>query len=100
MRAERNGFAPASRRTVFSNFDGLSVSKSPFQNLPESGKGRWGEGLAAEEHVAMPLAEAATRRGRSTIGRSSYGSAGVFFCLQLTPELTPNPIQRPVDDAC
>jgi ATP-dependent DNA ligase len=35
----------ASRRTVLSNFEGLSVSKCPFRNLPESGKGRGGEGL-------------------------------------------------------
>ncbi len=45
----RNGFAPASRRTVFSNFEGLSISKCPFRNLPESGKGRWGEGLNADD---------------------------------------------------
>jgi ATP-dependent DNA ligase len=45
----RNGFAPASRRTVFSNFEGLSISKCPFRNLPESGNGRWGEGLTAED---------------------------------------------------
>lgn len=45
----RNGFTPASRRTVFSNFDGLSVSKCLFRNLPESGKGRWEEGLTAED---------------------------------------------------
>jgi ATP-dependent DNA ligase len=31
----RNGFAPASRRMVFSNFEGLSISKCPFRNLPE-----------------------------------------------------------------
>lgn len=40
----RNGFAPASRRTVFSNFEGLWISKCPFRNLPESGKGRWARG--------------------------------------------------------
>jgi len=45
----RNGFTPASRRTVFSNFEGMSTSKCPFQNLPELGKGRWGEGLTAED---------------------------------------------------
>jgi len=44
----RNGFAPAWRRTVFSNFEGLSISECPFQNLPESRKGRRGEGLTAE----------------------------------------------------
>jgi bifunctional non-homologous end joining protein LigD len=45
----RNGFTPASRRALFSKFDGLSISKCPFRNLPESGKGRWGEGLTAED---------------------------------------------------
>ncbi len=45
----RNGFAPASRRTVFSNFEGLSVSKCPFRNLPESVTGKWGEGLTADD---------------------------------------------------
>ncbi len=45
----RNGFTPASRRTVFSSFEGLSISKCPFVNLPESRKGRWGDGLTAED---------------------------------------------------
>jgi len=45
----RNGFTPASRRALYSNFEGLSISKFPFRNLPESGKGRWGEGLTAED---------------------------------------------------
>ncbi len=45
----RNGFTPASRRALYSNFEGLSISKCPFRNLPESGKGRWGEGLTAED---------------------------------------------------
>jgi len=45
----RNGFAPASRRTLFSNFEGLAISKCPFRNPPESSKGRWGDGLTAED---------------------------------------------------
>ena len=45
----RNGFTPASRRTVFSSFEGLPVSKCPFRNLPESRRGRWGEGITAED---------------------------------------------------
>ena len=45
----RNGFTPPSRRALFSNFKKVSISKSPFRNLPESGKGRWGEGLTAED---------------------------------------------------
>jgi ATP-dependent DNA ligase len=34
---------------VFSKFGGLPISKCPFRNLPETGKGRWGEGLTAED---------------------------------------------------
>jgi DNA ligase D-like protein (predicted ligase) len=45
----RNGFTSASRRTVFSNFEGLAISKCPFRNLPKSRKGRWGEGLTADD---------------------------------------------------
>lgn len=50
----RNALVPTSRRTVFSNFDGLSISKCPFRNLPGSGKGRWGEGLTAEDIQRCP----------------------------------------------
>lgn len=32
-----------------SDFEGLSISECPFRNLPESGKGRWGDGLTAED---------------------------------------------------
>jgi DNA ligase D-like protein (predicted ligase) len=45
----RSGFTPVSRQALFSNFAGLSISKCPFRNLPESSKGRWGEGLTAED---------------------------------------------------
>jgi bifunctional non-homologous end joining protein LigD len=44
----RNGFTPASRAALFKHFRGLERQSCPFQNLPESGKGRWGEGLTAE----------------------------------------------------
>jgi ATP-dependent DNA ligase len=45
----RNGFTPASRAALFKHFRGLERQGCPFQNLPESGKGRWGEGLTAED---------------------------------------------------
>ena len=48
----RNGFAPASRRSVFSNFEGLSISKCPFRNLPESGKGGCCKGAHRRRHEA------------------------------------------------
>jgi len=44
----RNGFTPASRAALFKHFRGVERQGCPFQNLPESGKGRWGEGLTAE----------------------------------------------------
>ena len=45
----RNGFTPASREALFKRFRGLDRGRCPFENLPESGKGRWGEGLTAED---------------------------------------------------
>jgi ATP-dependent DNA ligase len=46
----RNGFTPASREALFKRFRRLDRESSPFhQNLPEGGKGRWGEGLTAED---------------------------------------------------
>jgi len=32
-----------------SSLGGLEQASCPFQNLPESKKGRWGEGLTAED---------------------------------------------------
>ena len=45
----RNGFVPALRAAVFRKFKGLESGKCPFANLPESEKGRWGEGLTAAD---------------------------------------------------
>jgi DNA ligase D-like protein (predicted ligase) len=45
----RNGFVPAMRDTVFHQFKKLRIKTCPFANLPESGKGRWGEGLTAAD---------------------------------------------------
>jgi DNA ligase D-like protein (predicted ligase) len=44
----RNGFVPATRQRVFAKFRGLYIDECPFVNLPERGRGRWGEGLTAE----------------------------------------------------
>jgi DNA ligase D-like protein (predicted ligase) len=41
----RNGFVPPSRRQIFAKLQPLVISKCPFVNLPETHKGRWGEGL-------------------------------------------------------
>jgi DNA ligase D-like protein (predicted ligase) len=45
----RNGFVPAMRDTVFHHFEKLRIKTCPFANLPESGKGRWGEGLTVAD---------------------------------------------------
>ena len=45
----RAGFVPALRQSVFTQFRGLEIGSCPFVNLPERGKGRWGEGLTAED---------------------------------------------------
>ena len=45
----RNGFVPASRHEVFEKLRPLVMQNCPFVNLPETHKGRWGEGLTAED---------------------------------------------------
>ena len=45
----RNGFVPATRRTVHGKLKPLSAEKCPFVNLPETGRARWGEILDAEK---------------------------------------------------
>jgi len=45
----RNGFVPASRRQVFERLRSLVTPDCPFVNLPETHKGRWGDGLTAED---------------------------------------------------
>src|SRR5215469_4490359 len=45
----RNGFVPATRRQVFAKLHSLVVRSCPFVNLPETHKGRWGDGLPAED---------------------------------------------------
>jgi DNA ligase D-like protein (predicted ligase) len=43
----RNGFVPASRRTVHAALTSLETTVCPFVNLPENSAGRWGQGLTA-----------------------------------------------------
>jgi bifunctional non-homologous end joining protein LigD len=45
----RNGFVSASRREVFAKLRPLVAPNCPFANLPETLKGRWGEGLTVED---------------------------------------------------
>jgi len=45
----RNGFVPSSRRQIFARLRPLLIAKCPFGNLPETHKGRWGEGLTATD---------------------------------------------------
>jgi DNA ligase D-like protein (predicted ligase) len=45
----RAGFIPATRRKVFEEIKHLTTTKCPFENLPETAAGRWGQGLTAEK---------------------------------------------------
>ena len=45
----RAGFVPATRRKVFDQIKHLTTTKCPFANLPETGTGRWGQGLTADK---------------------------------------------------
>lgn len=40
---------PAARRQVFARLRPLEAAVCPFVNLPETHKGRWGDGLTAQE---------------------------------------------------
>jgi ATP-dependent DNA ligase len=45
----RNGFTPASRAALLKKLRPLEIDECPFANVPESRKGRWGQGLTAEK---------------------------------------------------
>ena len=45
----RNGFVPASRREIFAKLRSRVIPRCPFVNLPETHKGRWGDGLTADD---------------------------------------------------
>ena len=45
----RNGFVPATRRSVYEKLKPLVTDKCPFVNLPETGRARWGDLLDAEK---------------------------------------------------
>jgi bifunctional non-homologous end joining protein LigD len=45
----RAGFNPALKRLLIEQFTQLATNACPFRNLPERTKGRWGEGLTAED---------------------------------------------------
>ena len=45
----RAGFVPASRRTLFPELESRRIDRCPFVNLPQTGAGRWGQGLTAEK---------------------------------------------------
>jgi bifunctional non-homologous end joining protein LigD len=45
----RNGFVPATRRSIYEKLKPLVTDKCPFVNLPETGRARWGDLLDAEK---------------------------------------------------
>lgn len=45
----RNGFVPASRRSLHKQLGPLIVDQCPFTNLPEKSPGRWGQGLTGKK---------------------------------------------------
>jgi bifunctional non-homologous end joining protein LigD len=45
----RAGLVAESRRALLAHFAELRIERCPFRNLPERTKGRWGEGLTAED---------------------------------------------------
>jgi len=45
----RNGFTPATRVQLFKKFKALETPDCPFVNLPETKRGRWGQGLTKDK---------------------------------------------------
>jgi DNA ligase D-like protein (predicted ligase) len=45
----RNGFVPATRRTVYAKLKRFAIDACPFINLPETGRARWGDILDAQK---------------------------------------------------
>ncbi len=45
----RNGFTPATRVQLFKKFKPLEIPDCPFVNLPETKRGRWGQGLTKDK---------------------------------------------------
>ena len=45
----RNGFTPATRVQLFKKFKPLESPDCPFVNLPETKRGRWGQGLTKDK---------------------------------------------------
>jgi ATP-dependent DNA ligase len=48
----RAGIPSQFRRVLVPHLEGLRISRCPFANLPETTKGRWGEGLTAVKMAA------------------------------------------------
>ncbi len=94
----RSGFVPASRQRVFAQFRGLQLEECPFVNLPERGKGRWGEGLTAGRHEAAcrAVAQASTCRVDrvSRMDARESASASEVRCTPRRPRSPPNHPRR------
>jgi bifunctional non-homologous end joining protein LigD len=45
----RAGFTPVLRESIFKQLRKLEIERCPFHNLPESRRGRWGDGVTAED---------------------------------------------------
>jgi bifunctional non-homologous end joining protein LigD len=45
----RAGFNPALKRLLFEQFPKFTTTACPFRNLPDRTKGRWGDGLTAQD---------------------------------------------------
>jgi bifunctional non-homologous end joining protein LigD len=100
----RAGLVAETRRALLSHFAQLRIDHCPFRNLPERTKGRWGEGLAAEDMVAftgtlrstdLNLETAAMEAPWSQHTRNRWNRAGNFRpsylrrrCLPARPNHT------------
>ena len=76
--ASERVWVPESRRALFASFAELKIEHNtvPFRNLPDPTKGRWGEGLTAEDmRKEVPLARAAFGGASRIPGMDSASAA-------------------------
>ena len=92
---------PGVQGGAFQAIPGLDRESCPFQNLPERGKGRWGEGLTAEDMskcrwleprlvAAIEFAEwTSAKETASDYTRSSNSIPGISDYASVSPAVGP-----------
>jgi bifunctional non-homologous end joining protein LigD len=90
----RNGFTPALRAELFARFAPLHVKRCPFANLPTSRTSHWGEGITAEEMLALRWVKPALVAEVSFVEWTRDGSLRHAAFLGLRDDKRPQEVHR------